>query len=609
MNILRIFLSIIAIGLSPIIHGQLVINEVMINAGPCDGSCMPNTGEWTEFYNNSNAPVDISCFVMTDGDWSVTFPPGTIVAPFDYYVVGSVNSAATIDLDIGTCNCTSANASGINEIGIFTNGNEQLVLANTSGTIVNGIYWGGGQFAQTPTFTSDALLGCPAVTVNLTASNPNLTSLSGGGSDQEVVALDCDGIGNWVVSVANSTPNASNSNPIVFNANPLINPQSCATLGSIALNPTGGVGPFTFAWQGVLTGNNTNNATGLSAGNYSVLITDQGQCAPPQIFNFVVGSTNTPSLSLSPSSAAVCSGESITLTASGGANYIWNNSSELNTLNGAVVIATPANTATFTVQSTNNGCIETQNITITVTPPPAINAAYNAPICEGNDLQLSSATISGASYTWSGPASFASNLADPLIANVSASAAGDYTITVQNGPCIVSEILTINISVPLPSVIDPIGPLCVNELPVNLISSTAPGTWSGDGIVDPVAGTFDPSVAQAGNHTILFQSNAFCTADATIDINILDLMDATIIATGPFCLSDADYPLQTNTAGGNWSGTGVNSSGIISPIAIGSGNFNAIYTISGSCGDSDTINIVIFDNPHHWTKPIGMLPY
>jgi Lamin Tail Domain/CHU_C Type IX secretion signal domain len=597
MNMARLLLSSFFIGISAVLEGQVVINEVMINAGNCDGSCMPNTGEWTEFYNNSNAPVDISCFVMTDGDWSVTFPPGTILAPFDFYVVGSPNSAATIDLDIGTCNCTSTNTSGISEIGIFTNGNEQLVLANTSGTIVNGIFWGIGQFSQTPSFTTDALLGCPSITVNLTASDPNLTSLSGGGADQEVVALDCDGIGNWVVSVPNSTPNASNSNPVVFNANPIITSQSCSSLGSIALNPTGGVGPFTYNWQGTLSGNITSSAANLSAGNYSVLITDQGQCAPPQTFNFTVGSTNTPTLSVSASNTAICAGESTILTANGGSNYVWNNTPELNTLNGSVVIATPTSTATYTVQSNSNGCNEIQNITITVTTPPVLNAFYNAPLCEGEDLQLSSATIIGANYSWSGPSAFVSNLSSPLLANISATEAGDYTVTVQLGPCTVSEIINVGVNVPIPTVIDPIGPLCVSELPLDLISTNAPGTWNGNGIIDPLAGTFDPNAAQPGTHTIQFQSDAFCTAVASIDITVLDVMDATILAAGPFCINDGDYPLQTNTAGGSWSGTGVNSSGIVSPFGLGSGNFDAIYSFSGSCGDSDTVNIVIFDNP------------
>ena len=598
MNIRRYLSTFLLLLLCYLSQSQVVINEVMINAGNCDGSCMPNTGEWTELYNNSNSPVDLSCFVMTDGDWSVTFPPGTIIQPFDFFVIGSINSVATIDLDIGTCNCTSANTSGINEIGIFTNGNEQLVIANTAGTIINGIFWGGGQFTQTPSFTSDALLGCPSVTVSLSATDPNLTSLSGGGSDQEVVALDCDGVGNWVVSVPTSTPNASNSTPVVFNANPTIISQSCSSPGSITLNPTGGIGPFTFAWQGTLLGNTTNSAAGLAAGNYSVMITDQGQCAPPQIFSLTVGSSNSSNFSVASTSTVLCLGESATLTASGGANYSWTNSPDLNTNLGATVIATPNSTTTYTVQSINNGCNETQSITLNVTTPPVINASYNSPLCEGDDLQLSITNSANASYTWSGPNSFSSILASPLLPNITQSELGDYTISVQLGPCTTTEVVSVLIDAPQPSILNNVGPLCINDSPIDLISSTAPGTWTGTGITDPLNGTFDPGLAMAGNHTILFQSDAYCTADATLDITVIDIADATINSAGPFCVSDSDYALQTTNPGGTWSGSGVNANGVVSPIALGSGNFEAIYTFSGSCGDSYTLPIVIADNPN-----------
>ncbi|MFN5294655.1 MAG: hypothetical protein ACK5BL_03930, partial [Flavobacteriales bacterium] len=59
----------------------LVINEIMINAaGDCDGSCAPESAEWIELYNTCATAVDASCFVLTDGDFAVTLPPGTFIA-------------------------------------------------------------------------------------------------------------------------------------------------------------------------------------------------------------------------------------------------------------------------------------------------------------------------------------------------------------------------------------------------------------------------------------------------------------------------------------------------------------------------------------------------
>ena len=133
----------------------VVINEIMVNpAGGCDDSCMPSTEEWLELYNTCPDAVDLSCFVLTDGDFSVTFPSGTIIGGFGYFVIGSVNSLVPIDLDIATCGCTSGAGT---VIGVYTNSNEQVVLTDPTGVYQDAIYWGTGQFAQTPSFTTNTL--------------------------------------------------------------------------------------------------------------------------------------------------------------------------------------------------------------------------------------------------------------------------------------------------------------------------------------------------------------------------------------------------------------------------------------------------------------------
>jgi hypothetical protein len=115
----------------------IVINEVMVNAaGGCDGDCTPSTAEWVELYNTCNTPQDISCYVLTDGDFGLTFPAGTIIQPYSYFVVGSANSGVSLNLDLGVCGCTSGPTS---QVGIFTNTSEQLVFTNESGVIQDGV--------------------------------------------------------------------------------------------------------------------------------------------------------------------------------------------------------------------------------------------------------------------------------------------------------------------------------------------------------------------------------------------------------------------------------------------------------------------------------------
>jgi len=153
----------------------VVINEIMVNpAGGCDGSCTPSTEEWFELYNICSEDVDLSCFVITDGDFGITLPAGTIISANGYLVVGSVNSLVPVDIDLGTCGCTSGAS---NQIGIFTNSNEQLVITDPTGVYQDAIYWGTGQFAQTPSFTTNPIGDCASITINLDATNPEFEPL------------------------------------------------------------------------------------------------------------------------------------------------------------------------------------------------------------------------------------------------------------------------------------------------------------------------------------------------------------------------------------------------------------------------------------------------
>ncbi len=71
------------------------------------------------------------------------------------------------------------------------------------------------------------------------------------------------------IAIAPLASSAMQLNPFV------INPSCTNANGSISLNPTGGVAPYTYVWAPVPpNGQGTPNATGLLAGSYSVTVTD-----------------------------------------------------------------------------------------------------------------------------------------------------------------------------------------------------------------------------------------------------------------------------------------------------------------------------------------------
>ncbi len=66
-------------------------------------------------------------------------------------------------------------------------------------------------------------------------------------------------------------------------------------------------------------------------------------------------------------------------------------------------------------------------VTGTAAEPPL--AGNNDPICAGETLSLTASTISGATYSWTGPNGFTSNVQNPTIANTTTAASGTYSVT------------------------------------------------------------------------------------------------------------------------------------------------------------------------------------
>lgn len=62
-------------------------------------------------------------------------------------------------------------------------------------------------------------------------------------------------------------------------------------------------------------------------------------------------------------------------------------------------------------------------------------ASSNSPVCQGSTLNLSATTVAGATYSWTGPNGFTSNVQNPIINNTSLAAAGTYSMTATLNGC------------------------------------------------------------------------------------------------------------------------------------------------------------------------------
>ncbi|OFY36511.1 MAG: hypothetical protein A2W91_02940 [Bacteroidetes bacterium GWF2_38_335] len=166
--------------------------------------------------------------------------------------------------------------------------------------------------------------------------------------------------------------------------------------------------------------------------------------------------------------------------------------------------------------------------------------------------------------------------------------------------------------VPYPdATINPAGPFCDNASNVTLHAATPGGIWSGPGIINTATGTFSPSAAGPGIHTITYNvtDGNGCTGTDTQVITVWESPTVDILPGNPLevCPGD-DLFLDGNPTPGDgaitsmiWTGnTGpLSATNIQSPTfnTVAQGNYNLIFTVTDSHGCSDHEDLLVSVNP------------
>jgi gliding motility-associated-like protein len=233
------------------------------------------------------------------------------------------------------------------------------------------------------------------------------------------------------------------------------------------------------------------------------------------------------------------------------------------------------------------GSSDQTSITVIQSADATINDA--GPLCEtGDPIVITAAQVGG---TWAGTAiSPATGQFDPEV-----SGPGDFVITYTiTGTCGDTDDFTISVIELFDATITDVAPMCSNEPAFDLVAATAGGTWSGTGITNTTNGTFDPTVAGAGNHIITYEYTGLCGNSDQTTITVLQKANATINTAGPFCITDDPVVITAIQAGGTWSGTAINiTTGLFDPEAAGIGDHIITYSISGDCGDTQNTTITV----------------
>jgi hypothetical protein len=177
-----------------------------------------------------------------------------------------------------------------------------------------------------------------------------------------------------------------------------------------------------YAWSG--GSNPTSQINTLGNGTFTVTVTDPSGCADSDT---ITVATNVPPVVSAGANVSICPGQTVTLTATGAATYVWSDGNI-----GATNNVSPSTTTTYYVTGTNTaGCTDADVVTVNVNP--SATAGFTASVV-GSSAVTNNTSTGAASYQWNfGDNSPADNTANPVHTYT---ANGTYTITlIVTGIC------------------------------------------------------------------------------------------------------------------------------------------------------------------------------
>ncbi len=274
----------------------------------------------------------------------------------------------------------------------------------------------------------------------------------------------------------------------------------------------------------------------------------------------------------------ICAGDSITLTASGGSSYLWNNGETSSN-----IIVSPGSSTTYAVSGTNaQGCSATGTFEVLVSPPPSMNiSASQNPICQGDSVTISSTGSTQVSWNFG-----------EITQNISVAPDSNtvYIVTGDNNGCTASAAVMIEVN-DLPnidvSVMDTT--ICAQE-PIYLeVTGGNSYAWSN--------GSTDSTLTILANQNMVLSVQGIdangCVGENQVDITVLALPDVNAGADIQVCEG------QDVVLSGSGAQTYQWNNGVQDGVSFGP-NMSSYYVLQGTdlngCSQLDSVLITVLEN-------------
>ncbi|MGF1564708.1 MAG: gliding motility-associated C-terminal domain-containing protein [Flavobacteriales bacterium] len=447
-----------------------------------------------------------------------------------------------------------------------------------------------------------------SITLNITGGIAPLNILWNTGDTDAV--LNGLTAGTYSAVVTDDSGCTLNTGNVVLNENPVLQLQAVAgdlacageTTGSVSLNITGGLEPYTIAWTGP-NGFTSDQAVlaNLEAGSYSVAVTDAANCTVN--LDIEVETPNPIALNADVSDV-VCGGfptGAIDLTVTGGTapyTYLWSGpgfqqtTQDVNNLisgNYSVVVEDAA------------GCVAMLNVVVNQNPPLDANVTAFDSECNLNTGEASAIAFGGVgmlTLTW-----FQGAVEIGTGATITDLAAGSYTFVVVDElgcdfvfPFNISDSGAADISATTADI------LCNGDL-TGAVDLTATGgtgnlTYAWSGPDNFTSDSEDITELTAGTYTVTVTDELGCEGLLSVNLTEPELLEAAIALDEVSCAGVNDGSITVLITGGTqpydilWSGPNGFTATTESLPAVGPGTYTLDVIDNNGCTLSETVNVL-----------------
>jgi gliding motility-associated-like protein len=292
-----------------------------------------------------------------------------------------------------------------------------------------------------------------------------------------------------------------------------------------------------------ITGNPATPATGIRT--ITIFLSSPFSCGI--IDTISLNLLDAPTLSLLTPDTAICLGQSFQIRANGSAGllYTWTPSASLSSATAIQPIATPVASTSYTVNAVLplSGCaplVRTVNVAVNMATMSIVTP--DTTICKGDAFQIMVSGSAGLFYTWTPGATLDfANAQNPWARPLTTMTYSVTAVSVTDG-CTATDQITVTVSDPIISIINPAPSICPGKQVQLLVSgdptysySWEPGTGLSDpDIMEPFAG---PLVATTYTVTATVPTLG-CKTTSVATVTILPPVPAVATALKTVCINE-----------------------------------------------------------------------